>query len=99
MPIQRVALAAVVLALACRADAARAPGSPELDNFLSGYAREYQRLNYASSLAEWESNTHIVEGDSSNAIRTRQANEALARFVAAPRTLPGSGAFWSIATG
>ena len=81
MPIQRVALAAVVFALACRADAGRGPRSPELDNFLSGYAKEYQRLNYASSQAEWESNTHIVEGDSSNAIRTRRANEALARFV------------------
>ena len=81
MPIQRVALAAIVLALACRADAGRAPQGPELDNFLSGYAKEYQRLNYASSQAEWESNTHIVEGDSSNAIRTRRANEELARFV------------------
>ena len=81
MPIHRVALAALVLVLACRADAGRKPKSAELDSFLYGYAKEYQRLSYASALAEWESNTHIVEGDSSNALRTRRANEELAHFV------------------
>lgn len=49
--------------------------------FLDSYATEFQRLYYASSLAEWESNTHIVQGDSSNAVRTKAANEAYARFV------------------
>ncbi|MFB3127724.1 MAG: peptidase, partial [Candidatus Acidiferrales bacterium] len=31
--------------------------------------------------AEWESNTRIVEGDDTNAQRTRAANEALAAFT------------------
>ncbi|MDQ3515235.1 MAG: M2 family metallopeptidase, partial [Gemmatimonadota bacterium] len=49
--------------------------------YLDSYAAEFQRLSYASSLAEWESNTRIVAGDSSNAVRTKAANEASARFV------------------
>jgi len=49
--------------------------------FIDDYSQKYQQLYYASSLAEWESNTRIVEGDSSNAIATRQANEALANFT------------------
>ncbi|HEU4680204.1 MAG TPA: M2 family metallopeptidase [Gemmatimonadales bacterium] len=67
--------------LACQPGGARPDGNPAARAFLADYATEYQRLNYASALAEWESNTRIVEGDSSNAIRTRRANEALARFV------------------
>src|SRR3954464_13508287 len=81
MPLRVPRLPLLVLMLACRADAERVRGNPELENFLAGYTKEYQRLNYASALAEWESNTHIVEGDSSNAVRTRRANEELARFV------------------
>ncbi len=50
-------------------------------SYLNSYAAEFQRLSYASSLAEWESNTRIVAGDSSNAVRTKAANEASARFV------------------
>lgn len=49
--------------------------------YLDSYAAEFQRLYYASALAEWESNTRIVAGDSSNAVRTKAANEAYARFV------------------
>ncbi len=49
--------------------------------YLDSYAAEFQRLSYASALAEWESNTRIVAGDSSNAVRTKAANEASARFV------------------
>jgi peptidyl-dipeptidase A len=67
--------------LACQPGSAGPPGNPELQNYLSEYARHYQRLTYAGQLAEWQSNTHIIEGDSTNAVRTRQANEALARFV------------------
>src|SRR5215210_8940413 len=67
--------------LACKPGSAAAPTNAELDGFLSEYAREYQRLGYESQLAEWQSNTRIVEGDSTNAVRTRRANEALARFV------------------
>ena len=42
---------------------------------------EYQRLSYEWSEADWASNTHIVEGDSMNAVRTRAAHEAYLAFV------------------
>lgn len=49
--------------------------------YLDQYSKEYQRLAYASSLAEWASNTKIIPGDSSNSVRTRAANEAYLAFV------------------
>lgn len=53
----------------------------DLARYLTAYDSTYQRLYYEASLAEWASNTHIVEGDTTNAARTRGANEALAAFV------------------
>ena len=80
MLLPRLALVALIL-LGCGADAEQVPGDPELENYLASYAKEYQRLSYASALAEWQANTRIVDGDTTNALRTQQANEALARFV------------------
>ena len=45
------------------------------------YSKRFQQLYTASAEAEWRSNTHIVEGDTTNAFATRQANEALAAFT------------------
>ena len=53
----------------------------DAQRYLDDYERNFQQLYYASSLAEWDSNTRIVESDTTNAARTRAANEALARFV------------------
>jgi peptidyl-dipeptidase A len=53
----------------------------EVQAFLDHYNAEFQRLTYESSKAEWVSNTMIVEGDTTNAYRTRLANEALAAFT------------------
>jgi len=53
----------------------------EVDDYLAEYAGTLQGLYYESSKAEWASNTHIVEGDPTNAERTAKANEALAAFV------------------
>ncbi|HWN17418.1 MAG TPA: hypothetical protein VNO19_00770, partial [Gemmatimonadales bacterium] len=71
---------ALLALLACQSGTSRSANAA-LDAYLSRYSHEYQRLYYESGLAEWESNTRIVEGDSTNSIRTRRANEALARFV------------------
>ncbi len=49
--------------------------------FLGDYEREFQELYAAASEAEWASNTKIVEGDDTNAARTRATGEALARFT------------------
>ena len=53
----------------------------EADTFLKSYSQQFQQLYTNSSEAEWASNTKIVEGDSTNAIATRKANEAFAAFT------------------
>lgn len=53
----------------------------EVQSYLDGYGREFRTLYYAASKAEWASNTRIVEGDSTNAVATKAAREALARFT------------------
>jgi len=58
-----------------------APQRTRAQAFLDEYSAEYQRLYYASSKAEWASQTHIVEGDDTNSQRTRAANEAMAAFT------------------
>ncbi len=49
--------------------------------YLGNYEKEYQRLRYAASLADWATNTHIVDGDSTNAVASKAANNALLSFV------------------
>ncbi len=53
----------------------------EAQGFLDDYTATYADLSYAAAQAEWESNTRIVEGDDTNAQRTRAANEGLAAFT------------------
>lgn len=55
--------------------------------YLDSYEKEYQKLSTASSEAQWASNTHIVEGDSTNAVRTRAADEALNAFVGSTQNI------------
>ncbi len=54
---------------------------PEVQAFLNDFESRYAELYYESNLAEWASNTHIVEGDDTNAKRTEEANQALANFT------------------
>lgn len=53
----------------------------EAQRFIDDYTQTYQELQYAASLADWESNTRIIEGDDTNARRTREAQETLAAFT------------------
>ncbi len=65
-----------------RASATRAPNvQSEAQKFIDRYTKEYLRLRYASSQAEWQSNTRIVAGDDTNAKRTNAASEALSSFT------------------
>lgn len=50
----------------------------QAQEFLDDYTARFKELSYAAALAEWASNTRIVEGDTTNAHNTRVANEALA---------------------
>jgi peptidyl-dipeptidase A len=53
----------------------------EAQAFIDDYTKELLRLYYNSSKAEWASNTHIVEGDTTNGYNTQVANEAFAKFT------------------
>ena len=53
----------------------------EVQSYLDNYNKAYQRLSYESNKADWQSNIMIVEGDSTNSIASRKANEALAAFT------------------
>lgn len=83
----------LVLAPPTPADPTRSEFQLEVQNYLDDYTATYQRLYYASSLAEWESNTRIVPGDSTNALRTRAANEALAEFTGSRENIEKSRTF------
>jgi len=73
--------AATVAAPAAPTPAAPTDWSRQADEFLASYSADYQRLYTQSSEAEWRSNTHIVAGDSTNAVATARANEAMAAFT------------------
>ncbi len=50
-------------------------------SYLDSYTKEYVRLYTAASEAEWAANTHIVEGDTSNAAAVQKTGEAFAAFT------------------
>ncbi len=85
-----ILIAALIIA-SCRATSAPADMSPQA--FLDRYTKEYQELYYASSEAEWASNTKIIEGDETNALRTRSANEDLAEFTGSVENIEAARAF------
>ncbi|MEQ1894805.1 MAG: peptidase, partial [Planctomycetota bacterium] len=49
--------------------------------FLARYSTTYLELQAAAANAEWDANTHIVEGDETNAKRVQATSEALAAFT------------------
>ncbi|WP_456440699.1 M2 family metallopeptidase [Psychroserpens sp.] len=49
--------------------------------FLDEYTKSFTKLYYDSALAEWDANTRIVAGDTTNAYNVQKANEALAKFT------------------
>ncbi|WP_191859977.1 M2 family metallopeptidase [Hanstruepera ponticola] len=53
----------------------------DVNAFLDNYTQNFTRLYYNSSLAEWDANTRIVAGDTTNAYKVQQANEAFAKFT------------------
>jgi len=63
------------------------------ETFLSAYNKEYQRLTYDVSKAEWASNTHIVEGDTMNAYHSRMAKETYAQFTGSTENIDQAKAF------
>lgn len=69
------------LSLACIAISCEDKPAVKAENYISGYTDTFLKLYYESALAEWDANTRIEEGDTTNAYKVQQANEALARFT------------------
>ncbi|GAA0742765.1 M2 family metallopeptidase [Gaetbulibacter jejuensis] len=53
----------------------------EVQAFLDDYTYTFVKLYYDSALAEWDANTRIVAGDTTNAYNVQKANEAFAKFT------------------
>lgn len=65
----------------------------DAQKFIDQYTSQWQKLAYASSLAEWRSNTMIVEGDDTNKNATIAANKALADFTGSKANIDTATAF------
>jgi peptidyl-dipeptidase A len=63
------------------------------DDYLKQYATEYRRLRTASVEADWISQTHIVEGDETNAKKKRAAEEAFAAFTGSTQNIEATRGF------
>ena len=87
----------VLLSMTLSACALTESGDPalqaEVQRFLDAYNATYQQLATASSEAQWASNTHIVDGDATNAQRTQAADEALAAFTGSAENIETARAF------
>ena len=53
----------------------------EVQAFLDDYTATFKELYYNSSKAEWDANTKIIAGDSTNARNVQEANGAYAKFT------------------
>ena len=52
-----------------------------VQTYLDAYSKKYQELTIISNEADWKSNTHIVEGDTTNATALNKAQEEEAKFT------------------
>ncbi len=56
-------------------------GPEDAQRFLDEYSARYQKLDYAESLARWDLNTHIVDGDTVAAAKASAAGKARAAYT------------------
>ncbi len=64
-----------------------------VDEYLKGYNAKFKALAYAVSLAEWDLNTKIVEGDTTNAVASKAAKEAYTNFAGSVENIEKARAF------
>lgn len=78
--------AAALLIYSCGNDAATDANANKaiqdsVQTYLDGYNKKYQELSTISNETDWKSNTHIVEGDTTNATALNIAQEEYAKFT------------------
>jgi peptidyl-dipeptidase A len=71
----------VVAAIALLASCAKKDVEKDAQAFIDTYTQEAVKLAAAVNEAEWATNTHIVEGDTTNAHNSKVAKEAYATFT------------------
>ncbi len=52
-----------------------------VQSYIDQYSKIYQQLYTVSSEAQWKANTRIIEGDSTNAVASNKAQQAIADFT------------------
>lgn len=62
-------------------DAGPTKEQTEAQQFLDGYTQKYVTLYTNSSEAQWKANIEIKEGDTTNTVAARKADEAMAEFT------------------
>ncbi|WP_299226235.1 M2 family metallopeptidase [uncultured Psychroserpens sp.] len=93
-----ILLFAILLSvLACKKDVekteAKTASKEDVQAFLDDYTKTFTKLYYDSALAEWDANTRIVAGDTTNAYKVQQANEALAKYTGSTEVIEKTKAF------
>ncbi len=78
-------MAVLITVFSCKKDAktvkTASASKEDVQTFLDEYTASFTKLYYDSALAEWDANTRIVAGDTTNAYNVQKANEALATFT------------------
>ena len=75
----------LITVFSCKQDAktteVASASKEDVQAFLDDYTASFTKLYYNSALAEWDANTRIVAGDTTNAYKVQKANEAFAKFT------------------
>src|SRR5580765_2621185 len=61
--------------------------------YLDDYNSQFQKLLYADNLAQWELQTHIVEGDTTSKNQAAIADEALTTYTGSEANIDSSKKF------
>ncbi|OUR92332.1 peptidase [Flavobacteriales bacterium 34_180_T64] len=77
--------ATFLLVFSCKKEAEKPVANDALKTdvqaFLDDYSTSFTKLYYDSAQAEWDANTKIIAGDTTNAYNVQKANEAYAKFT------------------
>jgi peptidyl-dipeptidase A len=82
-----ILLASAVILFSCGSDKnkdeknANKALQDSVQTYLDEYNKKYQELNIVANETSWKTQTHIVEGDSTNAIANNIAQEAYAKYT------------------
>ncbi len=64
-----------------------------VQSYLDVYNKKYQELNIIGNETSWKSQTHIVEGDSTNALANNKAQEELAAYTGSTENIETANKF------